>query len=151
MCLQQSCLTMSVMRTHRKRPCNTSSIFAWRHSVHDAFLCCVCMGHDKATAVSLPPQFFLWANTSHYDSLVFCECKTVLTQVHRLIGIVGTLLFLQWSVRGLSVVWRWRYYPMLRKLSYYVHVEHIHKFYFKNIGHCIFKSNIFATTFTEIV
>jgi hypothetical protein len=36
--------------------CNTSSIYAWRHSVRDAILCCVCTGHYLATAVSLPPQ-----------------------------------------------------------------------------------------------
>jgi hypothetical protein len=46
--------------------CNTSLIVAWRHSKHDAFLCYVCKGHYLATAVSLPPQFLLWANTPQY-------------------------------------------------------------------------------------
>jgi hypothetical protein len=31
--------------------------------LRDGFLCCICTGHYLVTAVSLPPQFLLWANT----------------------------------------------------------------------------------------
>jgi hypothetical protein len=47
--------------------CNISFIFVWHHRIHDAFLCCVYMGHYLAIAVSLVPQFLLWANTPQYS------------------------------------------------------------------------------------
>jgi hypothetical protein len=59
MCLTHSFVVGSTARTIP----NTACIVAWRHSVHDTFLCCVCMGHNLAMAVSLPLQFVLWANT----------------------------------------------------------------------------------------
>jgi hypothetical protein len=45
----------------------TSSIVAWHHRIHDAFLCCVCMGHYLSTAVSLPPLFLLSENMPQYE------------------------------------------------------------------------------------
>jgi hypothetical protein len=55
---------------YRRLGCNTSSTAASRHSIRDAFLCCVCTGHYLATSVSLPPQFLLWANTPQYVSFM---------------------------------------------------------------------------------
>jgi hypothetical protein len=63
MCLPHRCLTSARRGPTENAACNTSSIVAWRHSVRDAFLCCMCTGHYLATAVSLPPQFLLRANT----------------------------------------------------------------------------------------
>jgi hypothetical protein len=57
MCLPHSSVATSVARTTENAACDTSFIVAWRHSVRDAFLCCVCAGHYLATTVSLPPSF----------------------------------------------------------------------------------------------
>jgi hypothetical protein len=35
----------------------------------DTFLCCMCTGHYLAMAVSLLPQFLLWANMPQYTSM----------------------------------------------------------------------------------
>jgi hypothetical protein len=48
--------------------CNTFSLIAWCHSVHDAFLCCVCTGHYLATEV-LCLQILPWASTPHCSLL----------------------------------------------------------------------------------
>jgi hypothetical protein len=57
--------------------CNTSSIVAWHHSTCDAFLCCMCTSHYLATAVSLPPQFLLWANVPQYHQKWLCQSQQI--------------------------------------------------------------------------
>jgi hypothetical protein len=68
MCLPHSCVSTSRRGSTENAACNSSSIVAWRHSVCDAFLCYVCTGHHLATAVYLPPQFMLSANTPQFIS-----------------------------------------------------------------------------------
>jgi hypothetical protein len=93
--LLQRCVyrTVALQRSQggptKNAACNTSSVVAWRHSVRDAFLCCVwgrihrerrlqhlfcCVMPYSAACVrllagnmfSLPPQFLLLANTPQY-------------------------------------------------------------------------------------
>jgi hypothetical protein len=65
-CVVYSCAATSAALTTE----NAFTIIAWRHSIYDAFLCCLCKGHCLATAVSLPPQFLLWANTPQYTWVI---------------------------------------------------------------------------------
>jgi hypothetical protein len=66
-----SCVRSSLYVQPRGEPtenaaCNTYAIVAWCHIVRDALLCCLCTDNYLATAVSLPLQFLLGANTPQY-------------------------------------------------------------------------------------
>jgi hypothetical protein len=66
--------TVALLWPTENSACNTAFIDTWRHSLHDAFLCCSCTDHYLATAVSLPLQFMLRANTPQYVK-AGCTCS----------------------------------------------------------------------------